>query len=119
MCPLSFLPTAEQGREGGSPAAARAGGLRARGWSGCEGKEAGRCGGLIPGRSSARGGPRWPGRDGRWQWAAGGTGPALQSSSAAREWGRRVRRKEVAFCHKTPGFPSIPEKNPPPCVTLV
>ena len=39
--PLSFLPTAEQGREGSSPAAARAGGLGARGWSGCEGKRQG------------------------------------------------------------------------------
>jgi len=41
MCPLSFLPTAEQGREGGSPAAARAGGLGGRGGWDARGKRQG------------------------------------------------------------------------------
>ena len=38
MCPLSFLPTAEQGREGGSLAAARAGGLGGSGVVGMRGE---------------------------------------------------------------------------------
>ena len=73
MCHLSFLPTAEQGREGGSPAAARAGGVqgrrpgaRERLWS--EGKKRGRREGPIPSltldwdraRRWGSGGVRWP-----------------------------------------------------------
>ena len=53
--------------------------------------------GPIHGRSWARGGPRWPGRNGRRQRAAGGAGPALQSSSAAREWGKSTRGLGARF----------------------
>ena len=63
----------------------------ASGAVGMRGERGRGCGGPIPGRSSARGSLRWPSHGGRWLQAAGGAGPALQSSSAARERGRSTR----------------------------
>ena len=81
----SSSPRAEkQGRGWHTPAAAlgRRPGARERLWS--EGKERGRREGPIPGRSLARGGPRWSSHNGLRQRAAGGAGPVPQSLVAVK-----------------------------------
>ena len=71
-------PRAEkQGRKGGSPVAARAGG------SGREGPREG----PVPGRGSAGGGPRWPSHDGRRQRVAVVLGRRIRGVVAVMEVG--------------------------------
>ena len=60
---LSFLPTAEQGREGWLAGGGPGRRLRARGQLRSEGKERGRREDPIPGRGLGRGGLRRPGHE--------------------------------------------------------
>ena len=91
--PLSFLPTAEQGREGGSPAAARAGGPGARGRPGSWGKERWGHGGLIPlsnfMEGDLQGGARrpwsWRANDGQGRRKQGGVGVVGMRGERGRE----------------------------------
>jgi len=87
----SSSPHAEkQGSGWHTPAAAlgRRPGARERLWS--EGKERGRREGPIPGRGSARGGPRWPSHDGRRQRVALGRRPrgvVAVKGGGGKHWG--------------------------------
>ena len=60
---LSFLPTAEQGREGWLAGGGPGRRLRARGRLWGEGNKSGRGKDPIPGRGLGRGGPRRPGHE--------------------------------------------------------
>jgi len=95
----SSSPRAEkQGRGWHTPAAAlgRRPGARERLWS--EGNERGRREGPIPGRGSARGGPRWPSHDGRRQRAAGGTGSVSQRRGGGQGgWGKALGNSGARF----------------------
>ena len=62
--------------------------LGGSGWLRGEGNERGEGGGSIPGRGSARGGPRWPSHDGRQQRVAVALGRRLRGVVAAMEVGK-------------------------------